>query len=124
MQNVLSGGGVGLLFLIPGLDETLRVNGRAHITDDPTVLDACVIGDTRPRAAIEVDVDEAYIHCAKAFRRAGAWTPDAWPDRSDMPSVGCMLRDHVGLNDMTGEAVTEVLERDYAKSLWEPGGGA
>jgi PPOX class probable FMN-dependent enzyme len=122
MQNVLSGGGVGLLFLIPGLDETLRVNGRAHVTDDPAVLDACVIGDTRPRAAIEVEVDEAYIHCAKAFRRAGAWTPEAWPDRSDMPSVGCMLRDHVGLNDMTGEAVTEVLERDYTRSLWEPGG--
>ena len=122
LQNIVHSNGIGMLFLIPGLDETLRVNGRATVTTDPAVLDACVLDDLRPRVAVGVTVDEAYIHCAKALRRAGLWAPDAWPDRSDLPSTACMLRDHYGLPDMDVAAVERRLEQSYAHTMWRAGG--
>lgn len=114
--------GVGLLFIIPGLDETLRVNGRAWLVQDPDVLDACVVGDVRPRVALGVEVSSAYIHCAKAFRRGGVWDPSSWPDRTDMPSVACMIRDHVGEERVSAEEIEAGLEAGYAKTMWRPGG--
>lgn len=119
--NLVASSGIALLFCIPGLDETLRVNGRATLTTEPSVLEACALDGRAPRMAVGVDVEEAYIHCAKAFRRGGVWRPDDWPDRTDLPSVGCMLRDHIGL-EATPEQVDESLERSYRKTLWEAGG--
>lgn len=121
-QNLLENDGIGLLFLIPGLDETLRVNGRATVTTDPAVLDACALGQLRPRVVVAVTVEAAYIHCGKALRRAGLWDPDAWPDRSALPTVACMLRDHYGLPDMDVAAVERRLEDSYALTMWRPGG--
>jgi len=77
---------VGLLFVVPGLGETLRINGRACITTDPAILDLFVDDVRRPKAAIGVTVEHAYIHCAKALRRGGLWEPDTWPDASCRPS--------------------------------------
>ncbi|HET6949802.1 MAG TPA: pyridoxamine 5'-phosphate oxidase family protein [Acidimicrobiales bacterium] len=122
LQNILSGGGVGLLFMIPGLDETLRVNGRGTVTTDPAVLDRCPVGDVVPRVAVCVTVDEAYIHCAKALRRSRLWDPDGRPDLSDMPSVACMLRDHYGMPELDTAAVERRLEESYARTLWRAGG--
>jgi hypothetical protein len=122
MQNILSSQGIALLFFVPGIDESMRVNGRATLSTDPSVLDACVANNARPRVAIVVDVDEAFIHCAKAFRRGGIWKPDAWPDTSDMPRVASMLRDHVGIKDRTVDEVAQGLEDSYVRTLWEPGG--
>lgn len=126
-QNLLANPGIGLLFVIPGLDETLRVNGQAWIVRDEDVLDACVVGGgggegVRPRAAVGVSVSSAYIHCAKAFRRGSVWSPDGWPDRSDMPTVGCMLRDHLADESLTGPLIDAGLEAGYAKTLWKTGG--
>jgi uncharacterized protein len=118
MQNVLANPGVGLLFLIPGIDETLRVNGRAQLSRDPAVLAACAVGDAVPKVAITVDVDEVYIHCAKALRRGAVWQPDAWPDTSDMPTIAKMLRDEV-VPDVDVEVVERALEDDYQKTLWQ-----
>jgi PPOX class probable FMN-dependent enzyme len=122
LQNIVWSNGIGLLFLVPGLDETLRVNGRATVTTDPAVLDACALGDLRPRVAVGVTVEEAYIHCAKALRRAGLWDPEAWPDRSGLPSVACMLRDHYGLPDMDADAVQRRLDQSYSLTMWRAGG--
>ncbi|HEX7166466.1 MAG TPA: MSMEG_1061 family FMN-dependent PPOX-type flavoprotein, partial [Acidimicrobiales bacterium] len=119
--NLTDNPGVGLLFLIPGIDETLRVNGTGRVTTDADVLTACAIDGVSFRTALVVDVEEAYIHCAKAFRRAGAWTPEAWPDTSDLPTPACMLRDHIGL-DLSAEEVGEVLEDGYRRTLWRSGG--
>jgi uncharacterized protein len=121
-QNLLQNDGIGLLFLIPGLDETLRVNGRAIVTTDPAVLDACTVGELRPRVAVGVTVEAAYIHCGKAPRRAGLWDPGAWPDRSALPTIACMLRDHYGLPDMDTAAVERRLEDSYSLTMWLPGG--
>jgi PPOX class probable FMN-dependent enzyme len=122
LTNLLHDDAVGLLFVIPGLEETLRVNGHASITRDPEVLEACTVKDRRPTAAIGVDVTEAFVHCAKAFRRGALWRPDEWPDRSTLPTPGCMLRDHMGIEGVTGATVDELLEEGYAATLWEPGG--
>src|SRR2546426_844533 len=69
LENLLEEPEIGLLFFVPGIDETLRVNGTAALTTDPGVLDACSLGELRPRLAIGVVVRDAYIHCAKALRR-------------------------------------------------------
>ena len=82
MRNLMTNAGIALLFMVPGVDETLRVNGEAVLTTDPAILEQCAIDATVPRVAVTVTVREAYIHCAKAFRRSGLWTPEAWPDRS------------------------------------------
>ena len=89
---------------------------------EPDVLERCTIDTTVPRVAVTVTVREAYIHCAKAFRRSGLWHPEAWPDRSDMASIACMLRDHAGLGDLEPSVIEEALETDYDRSLWQAGG--
>jgi uncharacterized protein len=123
ITNIVHGSGIGLLFLVPGVDETLRVNGHACITTDPSVLDVCAVKDRRPKAAIGVTVTQQYMHCAKAFRRSELWNPQTWPDRATLPSLGCIMRDQIAtLPDLPAEKIDELLEADYAKSLWEPGG--
>jgi uncharacterized protein len=121
ITNIIGGSGVGLLFLVPGVDETLRVNGRACITTDPAVLDACAVKDRRPKAAIGVTVTQQYMHCAKAFRRSALWQTESWPDRSSIPTLGCIIRDQIpALRDVSAEAIDASLEASYAKTLWEP----
>jgi PPOX class probable FMN-dependent enzyme len=122
LENLLEHPGVGLLFFVPGLDETLRVNGDAVITTDPEVLDACAIGDLRPRVALGVDVREAFIHCAKALRRGSLWRHDQWPDRTGLPTVACMLRDHYDLPELDVAAVERRLASSYSSTMWLAGG--
>jgi PPOX class probable FMN-dependent enzyme len=125
ITNVVNGSGIGLLFLVPGVDETLRVNGRAYLTTDPEVLDACAVKDRRPKAAIGVEVVQQYMHCAKAFRRSELWGADSWPDRSAIPSLGCILRDQIAsISEIPADVIDADLEKAYATTLWEPGGDA
>jgi predicted pyridoxine 5'-phosphate oxidase superfamily flavin-nucleotide-binding protein len=120
--NLVDSPGVGLLFMIPGLDETLRVNGTATITSDPAILELCVDGDLVPNVAIGVDVEAAYIHCAKALRRSRLWHPEAWPALADMTSIACMLRDHYNEPDLDVGAVEDHLEVSYEQTTWAVGG--
>ena len=125
ITNIVNGSGIGLLFLVPGVDETLRVNGHACLTTDPAVLDACAVKDRRPKAAIGVAVVQQYMHCAKAFRRSELWNGESWPDRSAIPSLGCILRDQIAsISEYSAEVIDADLEKGYAASLWEPGGKA
>lgn len=121
--NVVAGSGVGLLFVIPGVEETLRVNGHACITLAPEVLDACEVRDRRPKAAIGVTVTQQYMHCAKAFRRSTLWDPDTWPAAGSWESLGCVLRDQIpSIAEVDAADIDAILEAGYAESLWEPGG--
>jgi uncharacterized protein len=120
--NVVHDGRVGLLFMIPGVDETLRVNGRATLTDDPGVLDACPIDGTRPRVALGVDVDECFMHCAKAYRRSGLWKPESWLGPDEVPSAVEIMKAHVKLDHVPTEAVAADLEVGYAATMWKAGG--
>lgn len=121
--NIVAGSGIGLLFVVPGMDETLRVNGHACLTTDPTILEAYAIKDRRPKAAIGVTVTQQYMHCPKAFRRSSLWDHTTWPDRDALPSLGAILRDQIpSVADVPAEAIDDLLESGYAESMWEPGG--
>ena len=120
-ENVVANSSVGLLFLIPGVDETLRVNGTAALRTDPDLLEAFAVDGKPARVVAVVTVREAYVHCAKALRRSALWSPGSWLDPSERPSTACMIKDHVGV-DVAPEAITAALEDDLRKTLWEPGG--
>jgi uncharacterized protein len=120
-RNVLENPAVGLIFFIPGMDETLRVNGRAVLTRDPEVLEACRIDGRLPAVALGIEVDQCYVHCAKAFRRSALWQPDTWLAAGERPSAACLLRDHIGL-EVEPSAIDATLEAGYAATMWDPGG--
>lgn len=94
MENIFETGNIGMLFMVPGMAEVLRINGRARITDDAALLAGSAVQGRAPRIGILVSVKEAYLHCAKAINRAGLWDPSRHIDRNDLPSYGAMLVDH------------------------------
>jgi PPOX class probable FMN-dependent enzyme len=114
--NILSNPKVGLLFLIPGTPETMRVNGRAELTADPELLEALAARGKPAVLAIRVHVDECFVHCAKAFIRSGLWKPDSWPERKKI-SFGRILVDRVGGDDAAAKAVDDLVETDYRENL-------
>lgn len=95
LRNVIATGAVGLLFVIPGRDQTLRVNGRACVTAAPEVLEAAGAVGKPPRTAIVVAADEVYAHCPKAFVRSKLWSPDAWPPLDDVPTAAEVMLAHL-----------------------------
>ncbi|WP_029004340.1 pyridoxamine 5'-phosphate oxidase family protein [Azorhizobium doebereinerae] len=97
LSNILEHPGVGLIFLIPGVDETLRVNGTAEIRVDADLRARFAVGGKLPTSVLRITVREAYLHCAKAFMRSGLWNPDVQVERSVLPTLGEMLRDQIGL---------------------------
>ena len=117
MHNVIENPHVGLLFLIPGLEKTLRVNSRGWITRDEDLLARMAVGSKRPALGIAVQVEICYIHCAKAFKRSGLWEPGRWPGRADMTSISQMLVEHVHTPGVTVAAVDRALEHSYGNTL-------
>lgn len=98
LENVVATGRVGLLFLVPGVDESLRVNGRAVLSTDPALIDACRDERRAPKLVIQVTVEEAYLHCAKALMRSSLWDPSIQVDRKTLPSLGEMVKDQLKLS--------------------------
>jgi PPOX class probable FMN-dependent enzyme len=94
LTNVIDTGHVGLLFLIPGRDQTLRVNGRAAVTADPGVLHQIAAVGKPPRTAIVVKADEVYAHCPKALVRSRLWDPAAWPVLDEVPTAAEVMLAH------------------------------
>src|SRR5207248_8769326 len=94
--NLLSSPGVGLIFFVPGIRETLRVNGRARITTDPALLEPLAVNGKVPRSGILISAEEVYFHCGKALIRSDLWNPDKHVKRSDFPSLGRILADQIG----------------------------
>ena len=112
MQNIVMNPHIGLVFLVPGREDTLRVNGRAWITRDPDILRRSVVQDKTPLLAIGVEVEQCFFHCAKALIRSHLWAPDRWPARDAMPSCARMVFDQVRPEGVT----VEDYERDIAES--------
>lgn len=96
LANLLARPGIGLIFFVPGINETLRVNGRACITTDPALLEPLAVNGKVPRSAILVTAEEIYFHCGKALIRSDLWNPDKQVRRSDFPSLGRILADQIG----------------------------
>jgi PPOX class probable FMN-dependent enzyme len=95
MSNVIENPHVGMIFLVPGRGDTLRVNGRAAIVRDREVLSRLSARGKEPRVALGVEVEEAYLHCPKAFIRSSLWDPSTWSDPQRLPSFAQMLWDQI-----------------------------
>jgi hypothetical protein len=103
LQNILANPHVGLLFLIPGMDETLRVNGRAELVRDDGLLDRLAVDGKRPLLGIVVHIEETFLHCARSFLRAQLWSPEHFMPRDAMPSLARMITDQTRPNDDPSE---------------------
>lgn len=117
LHRIVEGGRVGLLFVIPGLPETLRLRGRAVVTDDPDLLSGLDTGGKPARLAIGVSVDVAFLHCAKAFTRSGLWKPDTWTGREGIAKPARIWADHIGMGGVDERAVQELVDDDYANNV-------
>lgn len=100
MINIVETGRIGLLFLIPGVDETLRINGTATVTTDPGLLERFADERHPPKTCIRVEVDEVFLHCAKALMRSRLWADDSRIERKSFPSMGQMLNEQIGLDEV------------------------
>jgi hypothetical protein len=120
LQNLLQDPRIGLLFIIPGIDETLRVNGTARLREEAQFADPFAAERQRPKLVIEVRVSEVYLHCAKAFMRSRLWSADAQVQRSALPTMNQILIDQTGLGT-AGETQQDLVRRYEALLAEEKG---
>lgn len=92
LRNILDNPNVGLLFFLPGLGDTFRVNGRASLTTEPTLLDSCSAAGKVPKLAIRISIEQAFTHCPKAFLRSSLWDPQHYLPSAEFPSGGQVLK--------------------------------
>lgn len=116
LLNILANPKVATLFLIPGVRETLRVNGQATIHAEPDLLERCRLNGREPITVTRIRVEEVYMHCAKALLRSRLWDPASWPQARPVPPMGEILRDHCG--DDTPLESEEVMLARYAAALY------
>jgi PPOX class probable FMN-dependent enzyme len=121
LVNILANPSVGVLFIIPGFDDTLRVNGQAALVKDPALLAGMRVNDRVPTLAIVVTVREAFMHCAKAFRRSHLWDPQHFQDRRDMPSLSKIILDQTTgapADEREMRKIDEELEEEYRRTMY------
>ena len=119
LENIIATGRLGLLFMVPGFDETLRVNGRAVLSTDQADLALCADARRTPALVIRLTVESVYLHCAKAFMRSGLWDASRHTDRAKLPSMAEMLRDQIRVlkgEEVEAESQAQMLER-YRQTL-------
>jgi PPOX class probable FMN-dependent enzyme len=121
-QNILDHPGVGMLFIVPGLLETLRVNGRASVSVDDELRALCAIDGRVPKVVIGIDVDECFIHCGAALRRGAVWDVDTWPTDAERPRPAAIFKEHVGLDGVSADAIEAGLADYYDNGVWLVGG--
>jgi PPOX class probable FMN-dependent enzyme len=117
MANVLANPRVGLLFMVPGIDETLRVNGRARIVRDDAALAPLAVNGKAPKSGLMVEIDEAFLHCGKALMRSRLWKEDYRVERSRLPSLGTMVNEQIG-KPIPNEDADRYVENAYKTTLY------
>ena len=123
MTNITENPNVGLLFVIPGFNDTLRVNGKARIVQDDEKSETAKIRGKAPKVGILVEVHEAFLHCAKAFKRSNLWDPSDFQDRGDFPTLGKMILEQIAPADKppTEEEIKDAddfVEDNYKTELY------
>ena len=118
MLNILSNPHVGMIFLVPGRQETLRINGKASITRDPELLNRCVAQGKVPLVAIGVEIEQCFLHCPKAFIRSRLWNHETWPAPDALPTMACVLYDQIKPADATLEDYERAVEEGNTKGLY------
>ena len=118
LENLLANPAVGLFFLVPGVEETLRVNGTARLSRSQPLLDIMPVDGKVPKLAIVVTVSEAFLHCAKALKRARLWADDYRIDRRQLPTLGRMIVEQARPVGLTAEEADARIEADYRTNLY------
>jgi PPOX class probable FMN-dependent enzyme len=116
LMNILSNPKVALIFLIPTVAETLRVNGTAEILDDPVVCDRFKVKGRSPKTVLRIQAEEIFTHCGKAPIRGGLWEPNTWPASRPVPTLFEMIRDHTSLPLESVEQ--DAVDDSYNRSLY------
>ena len=117
LLNILNNPQVGLIFMIPGMNETLRINGKVRLVRDAKLLESMAYQGKLPKLAIVVDVKEVFTHCPKAFLRSKLWSEDYRIERSELPSFAEILKDHTGMVECDVEQLQKVLDHRAATTL-------
>ena len=120
MANLPANPKVGLLFFVPGFEDTLRLNGKARITDDPALLSASTVNGKQPVVGILVTVEEVFLHCAKALKRSKLWDPASRQDRAQMPTIARIILEQTATPVAEPEAarIDAEVEEDYRTALY------
>lgn len=118
LRNIVTCGTIGLLFMIPGVEETLRINGQACIVRDADILARLEARGKVPTLAIGVTVEEAFLQCAKALKRSRLWDSATWPERTALPTLAQILHDQVPMPGVTVEELEASLEESYRTRLY------
>jgi hypothetical protein len=119
LHNVMDAPKVGLIFLVPGVDESLRVQGTARISTAPEHLAQLAVNGRTPKTALLIDVAEAYVHCGKALKRSKLWDPDLRVPRGAFPTIARMMVDQTGpVPGKTLEELDEFAEIGYRDGLY------
>jgi uncharacterized protein len=120
LKNLLENPEIALIFLIPGITETVRVAGTARFSVDPELLASMAVQGKEPKCAIVISVRQAYLHCAKALLRSKLWQPDYVQPRGTFPSISRMVGDQIGLSEEDKKTAEARTERAYKDGLWAP----
>ena len=115
-ENLLSNPRIGLLFMIPGTPETLRVNGRAELLDDADLLERLAARGKAATLVIRVKVEECFFHCGKAMIRSKIWHPDDWVERHEV-SFGKMYAALKNADDAVAKTIDDAIDQDYENNL-------
>lgn len=116
LRNILANPRVGIIFMVPGTDETLRVNGVAELTADPAILERLTARGTPAQLAIRVTIRECFFHCAKAFIRSQLWNPETWGERIAI-SWGQYLAAKTGVSAELAQKIDQSVAKDYKENL-------
>ena len=119
LTNIIDNPKVGMLFFVPGVNETLRINGRAEIHTDPELLDLFADTPKPPITVVKVTIDEAFLHCAKSLMRSKLWDVNTQIDRKTLPTLGKMIKDQVAGDFEVG--TQEQTDQYFAASIAERG---
>ena len=114
--NILASPGIGLIFLVPGINETLRINGRAEICQDPELLTPLAVLDVVPAIGLKVHVEQTYFHCGKALMRSKLWNPAAQVERNSFPTLGRIIAEQTAAIEV--EVAEKVMEEAYRTRLY------
>ena len=120
LKNLLENPEIALIFLLPGVSETVRVAGTARLSVDAELLASMAVQGKLPKCAIVISVRQAYLHCAKALLRSKLWQPDYVQSRSALPSIIDMLGDQIGFTKEEKKVAEERAELSYKDGLWAP----
>ena len=120
LRNIVENPEIALIFLLPGIAETVRVAGTARLSVDPELLASMAVQGKEPKCAIVISVRQAYLHCAKALLRSRLWSPDYAQPKGTFPSIGRMVGEQIGLTEDEKKAAEVRNERAYRDGLWAP----